>query len=167
MHIKNGLSETYDEAHPPKIRNSGWRDALARLRAASAFAFRAIRAIKEVVRLRFLRSTRVAARAEHDRLHPNLPRSKDVAKVIVSNENRLVWADLQHGVAFLLTSVRWCALQTAGRDLPRGASAQQSGAVWRDHRDPIARHGSVASSSGSAGGGSLGLTPKFSNHCAV
>jgi hypothetical protein len=114
MHIKNGLSETYDEAHPPKIRNSGWRDALARLRAASAFAFRAIRAIKEVVRLRFLRSTRVAARAEHDRLHPNLPRSKDVAKVIVSNENRLVWADLQHGVAFLLTSVRWCALQPPG-----------------------------------------------------
>src|ERR1700733_12824468 len=51
--------------------------------------------IKNIVRLGFGRSARVALRAEQDRLHPNLPCSMDVAEAVVSNENRLFRADPQ------------------------------------------------------------------------
>jgi hypothetical protein len=72
--------------------------------------------IKNVVRLGFGRSSRVATRAEQDRLHPDLSGSPDVPKAIVSNKNRLFGADLQFGQGRLKQAGVGLAIAVVARD---------------------------------------------------
>src|ERR1035437_4684608 len=72
--------------------------------------------IENIVRLCFGRSTRVPARAEQDRLHPELARSEDIAEAIVSNEDRLFWADLQFGQGRLKQAGVRLAIAVVARD---------------------------------------------------
>ena len=71
---------------------------------------------KNIVRLDFGRSTGVTVRAEQDRLHPYLPRFKDVAEAVVSNENRLFGVDLQFGQGRLKQPGVGLAIAVVARD---------------------------------------------------
>ena len=72
--------------------------------------------MENVIRLVFVKCVRVTVRAEQDRLHPNLPGSMDVAKVVVSNENRLFRADLQLGQSRLKEPMVGLAIAIVSRN---------------------------------------------------
>ena len=83
--------------------------------------------IEDIVRLGFGRSTRVTVRAEQDRLHPNLARSKDVAEAVVSNENGLLGADLQFRQGRLKQPGVRLAIAVVTRDDDRGEVVGKAG----------------------------------------